>query len=202
MPYLYFVRHGQTKWNAEKRIQGHKDSELTEKGIQDAKLLCNHLKDIKWEAVYASPSRRALRTAGIMKGEKAVPIQTDEQLMEMHLGDWEGMTMEEIEKADSLQHNFYWNIPAKYQRQSGESFHDVKKRTEFFLDKIFQQHETGNILIVTHGVVIKMVQVIAGQLEVDQLWKTAYIDGTSVTKLKAEKGKLKILVAGDLSHLQ
>jgi broad specificity phosphatase PhoE len=201
MLYLYFVRHGQTEWNAENRIQGRQDSNLTEQGMEHANQLGESLKEVEWTAIYSSQSMRALKTAEIVKRERPLLIRQDERLMEMHLGDWEGMTMEEIKEMNPEQHDNYWNLPSRYQNETGESFEEVKERVEVFLNKILQTYESGNILILTHGVVIKMVQLIGSRLGMDQLWATPYIEGTSVTKLKIENKKIEIQVEGDLSHL-
>ncbi|WML43026.1 histidine phosphatase family protein [Neobacillus sp. PS3-40] len=201
MLYLYFVRHGQTEWNAENRIQGRQDSNLTEQGMEHANQLGESLKEVEWTAIYSSQSTRALKTAEIVKRERPLLIRQDERLMEMHLGDWEGMTMEEIKEMNPEQHGNYWNNPSRYQNETGESFEEVKERVEVFLNKILQTYESGNILILTHGVVIKMVQLIGSRLGMDQLWATPYIEGTSVTKLKIENKKIEIQVEGDLSHL-
>jgi broad specificity phosphatase PhoE len=201
MLYLYFVRHGQTEWNAENRIQGRQDSNLTEQGMEHANHLGESLKEVEWTAIYSSQSMRALKTAEIVKRERPLLIRQDERLMEMHLGDWEGMTMEEIKEMNPEQHDNYWNLPSRYQNETGESFEEVKERVEVFLNKILQTYESGNILILTHGVVIKMVQLIGSRLGMDQLWATPYIEGTSVTKLKIENKKIEIQVEGDLSHL-
>lgn len=200
MLYLYFVRHGQTEWNVAKKIQGRQNSNLTEKGVEDARQLGKSLKDIDWTGIYSSPSSRAVKTAEIIKGDFPILINQDKGLMEMHLDDWEGMTMEEIKAINTHQHNNYWNHPSLFQHEAGESFEDVKERLKQFIAELLLKHESGSILIVTHGVVIKMVQNIGNQYNIDQLWNTPYIDGTSVTKLKIVNEKIEILLEGDLSH--
>jgi alpha-ribazole phosphatase len=198
---LYFVRHGQTEWNTENRFQGRKDSNLTEKGIDQAKRLSERLKDIQWTAIYSSPSMRTMKTVEIVKGKCPLPIQQDERLMEMHLGDWEGMTQDEIKEMNGTQHDYFWNNPSEYQNDKGESFGDVKERIEGFINEILPKYESGNILILTHGVVIKTVQLIGSQLGMDELWKTPYIEGTSVTKMIIKNNKIEFEIEGDITHL-
>lgn len=199
---LYFVRHGQTEWNVAKKIQGRKDSKLTEQGLKHVEKLRDHLIDFKWTAVYSSPSKRALKTTEIIIGSQSFhSINKDERLMEMHLGDWEGMTMQEIENINAKQHHYYWEKPSQFLNETGESFGEVKERVEAFIHDLLLNYESGNILIVTHGVVIKMVQLIGNQLGMDMLWKTPYIEGTSLTKLKVENKILEVQLEGDLAHL-
>lgn len=197
---IYFVRHAQTEWNAQNKVQGRNDSNLTAKGIADANKLRKRLMNIDWTAIYTSPSKRTLETLEIVSG-KSSGVKEDERLVEMDLGDLEGMTMEEIKKKDADQFQYYWKQPSQYQYEKGENFTDVHVRVEQFLNELLQRYETGNILIMTHGVVIKMVQMIAGKRQMDELWQTAHIDGTSVTKLKVENKRFEIAFEGDVTHL-
>lgn len=201
MLYLYFIRHGQTEWNVAGRIQGWQDSNLTKQGINHACRLAENLTKMEWTAIYSSPSKRALKTAEIIKGNSPLAINQDKRLLEMNLGDWEGKTMEEIKEMNAQQHDYYWNNPSQYKINTGECFNDVKSRLEIFLEDIHANYNSGNILIVTHGVVIKLLQLISKQLEMDQLWKTPYIEGTSVTKVKIIDKKIELLLEGDISHI-
>lgn len=198
---IYFIRHGQTEWNVAKKIQGRKDSNLTDQGLKHIKALSDYLKDINWIAIYSSPSMRAIKTTEGIIGSNLQVINTDERIMEMHLGDWEGMTMEEIHSLNPIQHDYYWNSPSKFFNETGESFKDVKDRVEAFIADLIKKYESGNILVVTHGVVIKMAQIIGNKLDMDMLWKTPYIDGTSVTKLTVKSNMMELELEGDLSHL-
>lgn len=97
---LYLTRHGETKWNVEKRMQGWQDSPLTEKGRQDAKRLGKRLEAVELAAIYTSTSGRALETAELVRGGRLIPIYQDERLREIQLGDWEGKTHDEIRQMD------------------------------------------------------------------------------------------------------
>ena len=92
---LYFVRHGETDWNVENRVQGQLDSKLTEKGTRDVLNLRTSIKNINWQAVYSSPSRRALHTAELLTAQR-IKIIEDNRIKEMNLGTFEGMTWDEI----------------------------------------------------------------------------------------------------------
>lgn len=69
---LYITRHGETEWNTEKRMQGWSDSNLTVKGGEHAALLGNRLKEVSFDAIYSSPSKRTELTAGLIKGDKDI----------------------------------------------------------------------------------------------------------------------------------
>ena len=91
MLFLYIVRHGETEWNKEGRIQGRLNSDLTSKGKKYAKLLGERLKDTEFAHLISSPSGRTLETAQLIKGNRDLPVVTDERIMEMNLGSWQGM---------------------------------------------------------------------------------------------------------------
>lgn len=87
---LYIVRHGKTYWNNEKRIQGWADIELTESGRQVAYDSAEGMKDIHFDAIYASPLKRAYETACILRGSREIPVVVDERIKEIGFGALEG----------------------------------------------------------------------------------------------------------------
>ena len=95
---LYIIRHGTTKWNVERRLQGRKDSELTEEGIKRAIMLRDRLQDVDFDMIYSSPLNRALETAKIIKGQRNIEIIIHKSLCELDFGNWEGMQISEIER--------------------------------------------------------------------------------------------------------
>ena len=119
---LYFVRHGETEWNVENRLQGRLDSPLTERGIKEARLLAERLAQLPFKAAVSSPSTRAVETAKILIGMRGIPLYTDERLMEIDLGDWQGKTKAEIRAADPWNYECYYHYPHLYAREGSERF--------------------------------------------------------------------------------
>ncbi|GJD54528.1 Glucosyl-3-phosphoglycerate phosphatase [Methylobacterium dankookense] len=105
---IYFVRHGQTTWNAEGRLQGQRDVDLNAVGLEQAAQVGDRLRAVAGdglaEAVYlASPLTRARRTMEILRGRLGLEpegYRTDPRLMEIHFGAWEGSTWSEIRRRD------------------------------------------------------------------------------------------------------
>ena len=93
---LFIVRHGQTVWNKEDRIQGHTDIALSERGVQQARLLRERLAAARLDAAYTSDLRRASETAEIILEGRDVPIYPTPRLREYRKGAHEGLTFEEI----------------------------------------------------------------------------------------------------------
>ena len=197
---LYIVRHGETEFNVQKRMQGRIDSPLTQRGIENAIALGKHLKDVKFDRVYSSPSPRTIRTAELIMGDKNTPIETENELREMNLADWEGKTKGELEAQYPEVYDIFWNSPQLFKPLEGESFYQVQDRVIAILNRIIENNE-GNILIVTHSVVIKTIVAHFKKYSMEKLWAPPLIHDTSVTLLSTEKGQGKIEIVGDISHI-
>ncbi|MEH6943974.1 histidine phosphatase family protein [Bacillus sp. JJ722] len=197
---LYVTRHGETIWNTQKRLQGWKDSALTEKGIHHAKLLGNRLQDIEFQAVYSSPSNRTITTTECILGERKQQILTDDSLREIHMGNWEGKTEDELDEQDVEMYRAFFYEPHRFEATIGESFADVQNRVEQFLQRITSENESGNILVVTHTVVIKVLLKHIKNLSLENLWEPPYIYDTSLTVLEIDNGQMKFVMEGDISH--
>jgi broad specificity phosphatase PhoE len=196
---LYITRHGETVWNAEKRLQGWKDSQLTENGIHNAKALGSSLKGTSFVSVYASPSDRTVQTAKYIMDNQNVPLKLDDRLKEINMGDWEGLTQAEVSEYDADLFHAFWNTPHLYVPVKGEGFFDVQKRAMEAISMIRSQHESGNILVVTHTVVIKCLLAYFKRLPIEKLWEPPYIHDTSLTVIELSR-EAKIILEGDISH--
>lgn len=154
---LYFIRHGETQYNIEKRMQGFCDSPLTENGILQAKSVGAGLADISFEAAYASDSQRVLDTAKFAIGNRNIQLTKDARLKEMNFGMLEAMLQTDIiaEHGDIVERLFsFADIESKV--QDGESFTELLARTRAAVDDIIAKHKDsgGNILVFSHGVTI------------------------------------------------
>lgn len=153
---IYLTRHGETEWNIEKRLQGRGDSPLTKDGIQRAKELRDRIKNIDIDVIYSSPIKRALNTANILRGNKNIDIVTDDRLMEMCFGDYEGKKIDIIQKE-----NPNWDIKLIMQGNveicapNGENLKEVRERISKLMNKIIAENIGKSILIVTHGITLK-----------------------------------------------
>jgi len=197
---LYIVRHGQTQWNVEKRMQGRKDSPLTELGKAHSEKLMRTLKDTKWEAIYSSSSQRTLLTADIIRGEQKIPIISRDELQEMCFGDMEGKLHKDIAEQEPQKFEDFWLSPDLYTSGSGEDFFEVEKRVIKEIKKIIRQHPEGNVLIVTHTVVIKLLIAFFEKRPLETLWDPIIIHPTALSIVEVENDQTNILLHGDTSH--
>ncbi|MBA2878213.1 histidine phosphatase family protein [Anoxybacillus ayderensis] len=199
---LYVIRHAETEWNAQQRMQGWKDSSLTETGRKHATLLQERLRTVPFTALYCSPSDRTKETAQIVLGQRDVPMYFDERLREIHLGHWEGKTIAEIAQTDERNHYYFYHEPHAYNPIVGETFLDVQRRAVAAIQHIVDTHSEGHILVVTHGVVIRTLLVYWKQQPLAQLWENSRVYGTSVTIVSFDGKQWTLECESNISHLE
>lgn len=199
---LFLTRHGQTKWNVEKRFQGSMDSSLTELGIKQAELLSHRLAHEKFDIIYSSHLQRAYKTAEIIKNNRDVKIIKDENLAEMKLGEWEGLKHDDILEKYSKEYELFWNKPHLFEASSGEGYDDLKKRAIASIEKIIKENDGKNVLIVTHTVVIKQIMAYFEERPLEKLWDPPYIHPTSLSLIEIDKNAVEIKMHADISHFE
>jgi len=149
---VYFLRHGQTQYNAEKRFYGATDVGLCAEGVAEALNAAGFLKTLVFEAVYASPLSRARETAEIVMERNAAPsdITYIEGLREVNFGDWEGLMAEDIEARYSPDWKEYIEGFQDFTFPNGDSIGAYNERTRNYMEGLLKRHTSGNILIVSH----------------------------------------------------
>lgn len=159
---IYIVRHGQTQWNVERRLQGWLDSPLTLEGERSALILREEIGDIVFDEIFSSPSGRAIATLSLAMPEAEYVI--DDRLKEICLGSWQGKTIDAIEKEYPEAYYNYFFEPVKFRLEDGEDYSDLHKRVSAFVTEIVKRfyNEAANkkILIVTHGLTLMMMQLV------------------------------------------
>ena len=202
---IYFVRHGQTIWNVEKRFQGLSDSPLTELGITQAKLLGEKLKDIKFDKFYSTSLKRAYDTANYIKGNRKQKVEIFDDFVEISMGDMEGIKQEDFKKLYPEQvKNFFFN-QLEYNPSSfgGESFLEVRERVIRGLNKFIELNKNyERVLVVSHGATLKtLLHYISGK-DISTLSDEVIPKNTSYTIVKYENGKFEIIDFSNISHLK
>ena len=162
---IFLVRHGETAWNLEGRMQGHLDVPLNEIGIEQAKSAAEELQGISFGGFYSSDSQRAYRTSLEIAHKINQQPQPLFELRERNLGILQGFTRAEAmakypEILNAYTHDACFIIP---QGESGEQF---MQRCINIIEKLAQQHLNQNILVVTHGGFIANVLKHAFQLPI------------------------------------
>ncbi|MHA1618044.1 MAG: histidine phosphatase family protein, partial [Promethearchaeota archaeon] len=166
---LYLIRHGETTWNSERRMQGWSDAPLTLKGIQSAQALGRRLKDVEFKEIYTSTSGRSVHTGSLIYNAMlesnrdypsfGLPFYTDPRLREMSLGSWEGEFIKKIKNEESAAMESFYSTPATFSVEGSETLLNVQERAIDFLSNLVstttnQSNESNNsniiIMLVSH----------------------------------------------------
>lgn len=180
---LYLVRHGETDWNSQRRIQGTTDIPLNDTGRGQAARTGRLLSRRQWDAVIASPLSRALETASIIAGELGLPEPTtDVRLVERNYGEAEGLDFAEMNRRfpeDSP-------VPGREKRSA------VAARAIAALMDIAHAHPEESVVVVSHGGLIRSVL-----RKVDPDGDHGMITNGSVHSFRYEHGALSLIAFDD-----
>jgi probable phosphoglycerate mutase len=159
---LCLVRHGETHWNADRRIQGQIDSGLNETGTRQAAAAAAALASIAFDAVYSSDLRRARDTAeAIAAAQPRVTVRLDPGLRERHYGIFQGLTYEEARTRYPHAYGHFHVRDTGYDFENGESLLGFAKRVTDCLTAIAGEWVGRQVLIVAHGGVLDIAHRLA-----------------------------------------
>lgn len=144
--HVYLVRHGETAWNRERRFQGHQDIPLSPAGLSQAERLAQSLRSEAFDAIYSSDLQRAVQTAEIIAREQSLPVVTLKGLRERFMGEWEGLTREEVAARFPD-----WPQRIAEGKHGTESLSALQERMMNQLEHLVRLHRGGRILAVSHG---------------------------------------------------
>lgn len=198
---LCLIRHGETAWNAARRIQGQLDIPLSSIGIAQARALADSLAKRRFDAAYSSDLARAWQTGEIAAQQLGLKLHPRPALRERHYGVFQGLTYDEA----AVRH------PAAYRRLSaretdfalpgdGESLSDFSARVLRCIDSLLAEHAGGTLLVFTHGGVLDVLyrratgKTLAAPRDFD-------IPNTGLNWIEVEAGRWSIRTWADRSHL-
>ncbi|MBB5185268.1 putative phosphoglycerate mutase [Faecalicoccus acidiformans] len=186
---VYIVRHGQTYFNVMGRVQGWCDSPLTKQGIQQAEHLASYFESIPLASGYHSGSERAADTLDLILKDREVPRKRDKRFKEVFFGDYEGELIRNIfPDGKVIQEEFY--------AHGGENRHEAAMRF-FMAIQDLERQEQGDILIVSHGSVIRQFleehSKTFFQRAKEQNLTRALVPNCSVSVVEIKEGKVRVL---------
>ena len=204
MTRLIIVRHAESALNFENRIQGHKDSLLTAKGLKQARRLAGRIRHFKIDKVYSSDLGRAYSTTvEITRFLPRVKIIRDPKLREILLGDWEGMTPEEVDKLYNRGYQKWLKKPSACVIPNAEKIGHFKKRVTERVRQIAAQNRGKTVLVVTHGGVITALLADWFRADFDRILQGLHIENTSLTFGDFHARPFpKLWVINDTDHLE
>ena len=154
---IYLVRHGQTNWNILGKTQGHGNSDLTEKGIDQAKNLADAMVKYPIDYIYSSDLGRAVQTAEIIADKFDKEVIATPSLREMGFGEWEGLLIKEIQEKYGDVYKTWRNEPHLAEIPGGETLHIIKERTDKFLKELNEKYDGKHIVLVTHSLCARIM---------------------------------------------
>ena len=200
MSEILLIRHGETLWNQQGRMQGQHDSPLTALGLQQARQLAKRLKTVSFGALYSSDLGRAHQTARCIADETQHEIICDTGLRERSFGIFEGLTNAEIKlKHPDLYEHFARRDP-DFVMPGGESAAQFRKRCVTTLEAIARAHEGVSVVVVTHGLVLDALYRTACKMSYD-IPRGFPLLNCSLNTFRLEAGTWVAHAVCDVTHL-
>jgi probable phosphoglycerate mutase len=200
MTHLILIRHGETLWNQQRRMQGHSDSPLTETGVRQSRQLAQRLKAVAFGALYSSDSGRAHQTARSIAEATGHDIVVEPRLRERHFGVFEGLTGAEIQANHPDHYLRFKSRDPEYAVPGGESALAFRARVLDCLGEIAGRHAQDVAVVVTHGLVLDMVYRAAYRIPLDEPRDFELVNA-GINRIHFDTGNWRVEVWGDGSHL-
>jgi broad specificity phosphatase PhoE len=153
---IYLARHGETTWNAEGRIQGQSDPELSPRGYRQSLILLEQIKKRPLSAIYTSSLQRSILTDQPVAQYFGLPIQRRSELNEIAFGILEGRLLQ-VDGEAQIEWERFKNDRLTYRIPGAENYQDVAQRLKPFLTNILSHHQDQEILVVGHRVVNQLL---------------------------------------------
>jgi len=195
---LHFIRHGQTNFNLEKRVQGQFDSVLTKLGIQQATDLKPNIENLALSAVYSSTNIRARQTAEILTENVMLGISYKDELREIMMGPWQERLYSDVARSHPDQMDAFTKDPENFALNGAETFAQVQSRGVRTIDAIIKSEQDGHVLIVSHGVMIKTILCHYAKVSLKHVWDQPHLGNCSQSIIEVHsKGDCSITRVGD-----
>ena len=197
---IILIRHGETEWNSQKRMQGHSNSDLSSVGQAQIQALGQWMKNVPFDLIYSSDSLRAKQTAEAITQFSGHELQFDQRLREKNLGVFEGLTSEEARERHPEVFRLFKTAGSKYVIDEGESTQQLQDRALEIVNEIRIKHPEERVLLVTHGGFIRVVKKHSLGLSLETPTRFL-IRNTGVFRLVWED-KWLVSQMGGVSHLE
>lgn len=202
MTRIYLVRHAEAEGNINRVFQGHYNADLSENGRRQLEQLKERFKDIKIDAAYSSPLKRAYQTAQAANYYHKLPIKTLDGLMEINGGHWEGVKWDEIPNLFPEENEDWTTAPWNFAPQDGESMRQVYDRMWNTILQISKENAERTVLVASHGCAIRNFICQAKGWPIERLREVEWFENTSVSTIDFDdKFNAQIVSLNDASHL-
>jgi len=197
---VYLVRHGETFWNRERRMQGLLDSPLTPLGEAQAGALADALRDSGITAIFSSDLGRARATAGFLCAATGLAVRTDQRLRERDYGDVQGLTWAEVEARHPQVYASLRTRDPLYVPPGGESLLQFRERVVSGLTQIAEGSRGGRIVAVAHGGVVGIMYRHVQSIPLEEPRDYPLLNA-SINRFRYAAQTWQLEAWGDISHL-
>lgn len=201
MTQLYFIRHGETDWNATGKYQGWSDVPLSEQGRKQAECLGKRFESVPLDVIYSSPLKRAYDTAKAVADKKAMTIIPDEHFKEINFGDWEGLTAHQLKELYGEKFQYFLDHPEDAEFPGEGSFSLVMERIKIGLDTVLEENQGKNIMIVSHGGLIRLCIFYLTGMDI-RFYKQMWINNTAVSVVRMTSYGAILYKVNDDAHIE
>lgn len=193
MTTLYLIRHAETAANAEKRICGAYDGDLSDKGYEQIKMLAAYAPSLEVDIIYTSPLKRAFKTASAFNWYINKPLVINDDLREINVGVWENKLWADIDKASQI-YDLWVNNPHEFTIDGGEDMKDVYFRMAAALNEIAEANDGKTAAVFSHGCALRNFMCYAKGYGLERYREMSFIDNVAVNKLIYDKSRKKFAV--------
>ena len=197
---VLLVRHGQTESNVNDYFMGWSSEDINETGCAQARRLSERLADWPIASVYTSPLKRTYNTAAIIAEPHKLEVKTMEELIEIQQGDWGGLHVDEIRQGWPDLWKQSRTDPSDVTMPNGESFRQVTERAVCAFEKIVEDNQDKQVVIVAHEIVVKVL-VVHALGATNSIYRRFDIDNTSLSVVQVTDGKMRLVKLNDSTHL-
>ena len=203
MKRLYLVRHAETAWNRDNRIQGGSDIPLSPAGCRQAKRVGEFFASRHLQGIVTSPLQRSRQTAEAIvagNGHGMIPV-IEPELAEMHLGAWEGLTPDEVDARFDNAYQQWRQAPSSIRIPDAEPLEHFRARVRRVFDGLMARIGEGESVIVSHGGVIAAMLADLLHADYDALLRRMRLDNAGMTALECGTGAPHVLWINSTKHL-
>ena len=195
------MRHGETDWVRERRFAGSRDIPLTETGRDQCAAVARALAGTTVAAVYASPLERARASAEVIAKPHGLAVRIVPAFSEMSFGSWEGLTRDEVLARYPEAWDRWRSAPHLLELAGGETVPAVAARVTAGIEALQAAHDSQTIVLVSHGVVARVIVLGALGLGLDRLW-TLDAAPAGITEIEYEPGWATVHRMNTVAHLE
>ncbi|MDX8340523.1 histidine phosphatase family protein [Draconibacterium sp. IB214405] len=197
---ITIIRHGETMWNVQKRIQGQRNSKLSENGITQAELVAEALVRREFDVLVSSDLERAVETAKIINKQLSLPHKYNLNLRERSFGIFEGKNFAEIEEMYPEEFRRYKERNPGFVVPGGESIEQMYTRVTSEIEALASKYKDQKVLIVSHGLVLEMMMYRTFNLKLDEP-RSFSINNSSISSFYIDKDNWFLKEWGVIEHL-